>query len=489
VIVLAVGLVDFGLEQAIVAPALPAIERHYGASPTAGTWLLTGFVLAAAVAIPLAGRLGDQIGRRAVLLGSLGLFALGSLICAIAGSIGLVIAGRVVQGLGAGIAPLALALARDQLQAPRLPAAIGALVAAGTIGSVAGLVLSGLLVDHVSVPAIFWVLLAVAVILIVLVSIFVPESPRRDRHQLDVPGSILLAGALAALVIPISQGNEWGWGSARTVALFVLAAGLMAAFAVREGTADDPLIEPRVLAVRSVWTGNLAMGGLGFSLLISFALVPLLAGYPKATGYGLGLSTTQIGLILVPSGLATLIAGPVGGRLISRTGARIQAACGTLLAAATYVALALVNPSVPALALATVPLGVGVGLALGAITDLVTLGSPPEKTAATLGLNTVTRTVASALGAQIAIAVVTAAPPVFPAVAAVVRRAETAGRTVPPKLLAAAHIPAHSGFTNAFWLATAASVIALLAVALTPSRSGDPVVALASAIAVADETK
>ena len=470
--VLAVGMLDLGLEQAIVAPALPTIERYYHASPKSGTWLLTGYLLAAAVAIPLAGRLGDVFGRRTMLLGSLGLFALGALICALASSVGLVIAGRVIQGLGAGVGPLALAVVRDHVPAARVATAVGMLVAAGSVGAVAGLLLAGVLVDHASVPAIFWVLFAVAVLLALLIAALVPESPPGIDVQVDVPGAVLLGAGLGSITVAVSEGNSWGWGSVRTVGLMLLASALLAAFVVRERRAAAPLLDPAAMALRSIWSANVAIGGLGFSLLIAFTLVPLIGAYPKLTGYGLGLSTTQIALVLVPSSLATLFAGPLGGRLVPRTGARIQALCGTLLATVAYVALALLTPSVTALALAMIPLGIGLGLALGAITDLVALASPREQSATTLGLNTVIRVVATALGTQVAIAVVTAAPSAFPAVQAL---ANHVGRShLPPRVLAALAIPAHSGFTNAFWMAAAASVVALLAVGLTPSRRSDP---------------
>jgi predicted MFS family arabinose efflux permease len=260
--------------------------------------------------------------------------------------------------------------------------------------------------------------------------------------------------------------------------LWIVAVALLGAFVVRERRTAAPLLDPAAMALRSIWSANVAIGGLGFSLLIAFTLVPLIGAYPKVTGYGLALSTTQIALVLVPSSLATLFAGPLGGRLVPRTGARAQALCGTLLATVTYVALALVTPSVTALALATIPLGVGIGLALGAITDLVAVASPREQSATTLGLNTVIRLVATALGTQVAIAVVTAAPSAFPAIQALAHHIGTSH--LPPRVLAALAIPAYSGFRSAFWMAAGASVVALLAVTLTPSRRTDPVLMVAT---------
>ena len=485
-VVLAVGVLDVGLEQALVGPALPTIERHYRASPTAGVWVLTGFLLAAAVAIPLAGSLGDRLGRRRVLVWSLGCFAVGSLVCALSSSIRVLIAGRVIQGLGAGLAPLALALAREHVARERVPMAVGALVAAGSIGSVGGLLLAGPLVDHVSVSSIFWLLLAVAVILGCLALGVVPESRKRSAARVDFAGALLLGAALGLLTVAISQGNRWGWSSARTLLVLLFALVAMVAFIARERMASAPLLDPRALALRSVWSANVAMFALGFSLLIAFALVPLIGAYPKLTGYGLGLSATQIGLILVPSALATLLAGPIGGRVIRHTGARTQAVAAALLATATYVLLATLPPTVAVLALVSIPLGIGVGLGLGAITDLVTLGAPASQTATNVGVNTALRIIATALGAQVATAVVTAAPPALDGARASALRAlalhdRVRAPTVSAHLLALLGLPAHVGFTTAFWMAAAATLVALVAVALTPPRATDPALAPATA--------
>ena len=477
--VLAVGVLDLGLEQSIVAPALPAIERHYHASPTAGTWLLTGFVLAAAVAIPLAGRLGDQLGRRRVLIWSLGLFAAGAVVCAVSSTIGLLIAGRVIQGLGAGVAALAVALARDSLPAARLTMAVGLLVAAGSAGSVAGLLLAGLLVDHVSVSAIFWLLFAVAAVLAVLVRAVVPESRARRTAPVDVLGALALAGGLGSLTLAVSEGNSWGWGSARTLLLAGFAIALIGAFVARERLAASPLLDPKALALRPIWSANVAMLGVGYSLLIVLALVPLIGAYPKSTGYGLGLTTTQIGLVLVPSAIATLVGGLLGGRYVSATGARLQALGGVALVAAELRGSCSGyshrrGPRArddPARRRHRVRAGCDHGSRRA---GLARASRPP----AALGLNVVIRTVATALGAQVAIAVVTAAPPAFPALRALATHLRALGVSGPRLELvtAAARVPAHSGFTNAFWMAAGATVVALIAVALTPPPRSDPTV-------------
>jgi MFS family permease len=120
-VVLAVGSLDMALEQSLILPALPALARHYDASFTATSWLVTGYLLAAAVAIPLLGRLGDMFGRRRLLLIAFGAFSVGGFLCALAGSIDLVIAGRIVQGTGAAAGALTLGPLRDAVPAELSP--------------------------------------------------------------------------------------------------------------------------------------------------------------------------------------------------------------------------------------------------------------------------------------------------------------------------------------------------------------------------------
>ena len=142
---LGLGAVDLGLELSIVLPALPALAVHYDASLIAVAWLATGFLLASVVAVPLVGRLGDLFGKRLMILGSLGAFAIGSLMCALTDWIGLAIAGRLVQGLGAAVAPLTYALVRDTVEPALLPRAIGIVVGAASTGGTLGFLLSGVL--------------------------------------------------------------------------------------------------------------------------------------------------------------------------------------------------------------------------------------------------------------------------------------------------------------------------------------------------------
>lgn len=454
--VLVLGVMDFSLEQAIVVPVLPAMGAEYDAPLTSVAWVITGFLIAAAIATPLAGRFGDQFGKRRVILASLGLFACGSLLCAAGSSIGVVVTGRVVQGLGAGVGPLAVALARDLVDERQLPRAVGLLIGAGGLGGTIGFLVAGPLVDHVSVSSIFWLLVVIAVLLGAAVVFAVPESSVRSRTRIDWLGGVLLAGALGAGMLVLSQGNAWGWLSMRTLALAAGSVVLSTLFVAREWTAAEPLFDPSGLGRRPVWAAQLSVFAVGLGLFVAYLLVPQIGALPTDTGYGLGLTTTEIALVLLPGAVGALGGGLVGGRLVAAIGARAQAVAGVALAAFAYVLFVVLEPSTALLATAMVPLGVGIGLALTAIVDLVVLSADQSETGAAMGLNSVLRAIGSAIGAALAAAILAGGAQIGPG------------------------IPSERAFTVAFLMGLGATLLALASLFLIPARSLDPVLRAAT---------
>jgi MFS family permease len=232
--VLGVGALDLGLEQFMILPILPAIQRAHETSLTTAAWLQTAYLLAAVAAIPLFGRLGDMYGKRRLLLLAIAAFAAGSLVCALASSVGGLIAGRAVQGLGAGLGPLAIGIARDRAPRGRAPVWIGLLIATAGAGAAVGLLAGGVLAEHASVSAIFWLLFGVAAVLFAGVVVLVPETPRGASTRPDWIGSFLLVGALVSFLLAVSKANAWGWSSAKVVILIVAAVLLLIAFIAYE---------------------------------------------------------------------------------------------------------------------------------------------------------------------------------------------------------------------------------------------------------------
>ncbi len=449
--VLGLGALDVTLEAAIVFPALPALAEHYGASLVAIAWLATGFALASVVAVPLFGRLGDLVGKRRMLLGSLGAFAVGSLVCALTDSIELAIAGRIIQGFGAAVGPLTYALVRDTVAPERLPRAIGILVGATGTGGAIGSLLSGLLVDQVSAVAIFWFLFAFSVMVAAAVLAVVSESP--EKVPIDFSGAALLGAGLATLLLAVSKGNAWGWSSGRIIAIFALSAASLAGFVLVERRVRQPLVDLALVVTRPFGTANLCAFLFGYSFFLAVLLLPQIAATPTVSGYGLGFTTTEIGLSLVPTGITALVGGWAGGRAVNRVGPRGLAAFGSVLGIAGYSSLAIARSSVFALATGSAVIGLGVGFVLTAIYSVVVRSVSADKTAVGIAVNVVARAVAVSIGAHVAFAIIIGAGLVGP-------------------------FPAESGYTRAFLMGAAGAALVLCASALLPGREAQSRVAV-----------
>jgi MFS family permease len=450
--VLGVGALDLGLEQFMILPVLPAIQRDHGTSITTVAWLQTAFLLAAVAAVPLFGRLGDMYGKRRLLLIAIAAFAAGSLVCALANSIEGLIAGRAVQGVGAGLGPLAIGIARDRAPRGRAPVWIGLLIATAGAGAAVGLLAGGVLAEHASVSAIFWVLFGIAAVLFAGVVLLVPETSRGTSTRPDWIGSFLLVGALVSFLLAVSKANTWGWGSAKVVILIVAAVVVLITFIAYERATAEPLLDMQLLSRRPAWSANLVAFAMGFALFIAGIVVPQIATLPSVSGDGLGLTYTQTGLVLLPGALAIIVGGWASGLLVGRLGARTVVAVGALAAAIGYAVLAAADRSVAVLVLGNVPVGLGIGLAIAALTNLVVGSVDHGRTSAFAATTAVSRTAGAALGTQIA--------------AALVISAGVAGQA-----------PADEGFTRAFVLGLIAAVVALGATAAIPAPSSDPLVA------------
>src|SRR3954471_16605099 len=201
--VLVLAAISFSLAQTLVIPALPALARDTHASPAAASWVLTAFLLSAAVATPIVGKLGDLFGKGRVLTGVMLGFALGSVVCALAHSIGLIIAGRAIQGVAGGVFPLSFGVIRDTFPRGKVVAGIGMLSASFGIGGGIGLPLAGIVVDNLDISWLFWISL-VSLPVALAVARLVPPSPPVARARVDWLGALVLSLALVAILLAVT---------------------------------------------------------------------------------------------------------------------------------------------------------------------------------------------------------------------------------------------------------------------------------------------
>ncbi|MEU5872168.1 MFS transporter [Glycomyces sp. NPDC047369] len=439
----------FALMQSLVAPALPVIAADLGASAGDVSWVMTVYLLAAAVGTPIAGRLGDIFGKRRMLLVVLGLFAAGTLVSALAGSLAALLVGRIMQGAAGSVLPLSVGIVRDDLPPERVGVAVGVLSSIFGIGGGAGVVLAGPVVQYLSWEWLFWLPLAVAAVAFAGIAFGIRESSVRSRGRIDLAGALLLSAGLVCLLLALAKGAVWGWTSPATLGTFTGALFAFIALVVVERHVAEPLVDMRMLARRGVWTTNLVGLGFGFAMFANFLLVPQLLQLPAATGHGFGLSVSAAGLYLLPSTIGMIVFGPVSGILDRRYGSKTPLLIGTVLTAAAFVLPALGHSEPWQLLASSALMGVGLGLAMAAMSNAIIAAVPREQTGVATGVNTLARTVGGSIGTA--------------AVAAVLTAGTGSGTT-----------PTDAAFTSGFAAGAGVIAFALLAVLLLPRPATPP---------------
>ena len=403
------GALMAALSQTLVIPVLPQIARDLNASATAAQWMLTATLLAGAVAVPILSRLADMFGRRLLLMISLVALTVGSLMAALTSNVGVMIAGRALAGLASASIPLGISLLAATLPPARKGSAVALISAMLGIGSALGLPLAGLIADNFSYRVLFWIGAVGALISVVAVRLLVPETKPSRAGSVDLLGALLLAAGLVSLILPLSQGTDWGWTSVRTLGLLALSGVLLTLLVLAELRAGNPLVNVRAAANPPVAITNVASIFIGFALFATFVGTANYVQAPEATGYGFGSSVLVAGLCLMPGGVLMLLLSPVTARLISVWGAgQVLALGGTVIALGLLIRIFLVD-DLWMIILGSTVIGLGSGVGYASLPALINHYTPAHDLAAANGINTLARslgsTLASALGGSLLAAI------------------------------------------------------------------------------------
>jgi EmrB/QacA subfamily drug resistance transporter len=427
------------LDVTVVAIALPHIEVDLGLSRQAVTWTVSAYTLTFGGLMLLGGRMADLIGAKRVVLAGLLIFTAASLVTGFADSAGVLLGGRIAQGLGAALlSPAALSLVVSLFDGAERNKALGVWSALGGGGAALGVLLGGLLTAGPGWPWVFYINVPVGLVIVAALARMLPHhGVAAPRPRLDVLGALLVTASSATLIYALTRAGDHGWLTAATGALVLLAGIGYLAFVIRQKTAASPMMDVTLLVRRPVATGT-------FLIMIATAL--MIAVFFLGTFYfqhAQGFGALRTGLLFLPVAVATMLGANLTGRTIARAGARPLAVAGLLTAA--------IGMAIPALAMhpATVVAGTAIaGAGTGAIFVVAAATALGQVAPHESGIASGIVSTFHEFGASIGAAVISS-----------VAAASLVHDTL-------------SGFTDGFTLAAVAAAAAALAAAvLTPGRA------------------
>lgn len=391
----------------LAAPAIPDIGLELGVSTVSASWVITAYLLSASVTTPILGRLSDIYGRRRMFLVTLSALAVGTTGAALANSIEVLIACRIIQGLGGGLYPISFGIIRDTLPVERVPAGLGLVSGMLGIGSGSGIVMSGLTTDLISYRWAFWVTLIPILAGLIGGYRLIPDAGRRARTAVGWLAASMFGSGLALLLLSVTYAATRGWTATMTIVLAAGGLALIAIWIVYEIHSRSPLVGMALMRRRGVWTANLAGMLIGFGNYGATFVVPQIGRAPIA-GSGFGLDPIPASFILLPMSALMMVAAASWGSIHRRFGYRRPLVAGTAISAAACLQMSLFHSSPAVLAIWCALLGIGVGVSFAGMANAVVAAVASEETGVATGINTIVRTVGGAFGGQVCAATLVA---------------------------------------------------------------------------------
>lgn len=432
----------------LMVPIQSKLPELLDASREDTAWVVTSTLLAAAVITPISGRLGDMYGKRRIVLALVGVMIVGSFIAALSPGIVGIIVGRTLQGAIVGVVPLGISIMRDVLHEDRVDSAVAFMSATLGVGGALGMPISAFVTERSDWHVLFWMAAGLGAVVFALVLWIIPVSVLRTAGRFDYIGAGGLATGLIGLLLAISRGNEWGWGSPAVLALGLGGVVVLLVWGWYELRIAEPLLDLRVAARPAVLLTNIASIAMGFSLFASNVVYPQMLELPVATGAGFGLSLLAASLVVMPSGLVMMVLSPVAGRIASRTGPKLLLLLGAISLIAAYGFTLLFSSEVWHILIANILIGAGIGFGYASMPMLIMRSVPQSETGASNGLNALFRSLGTSTAAAVIGAVLATYSVDFEGVQA----------------------PTVTGFTLSLILGGAAAIVALVVALFIPRR-------------------
>jgi EmrB/QacA subfamily drug resistance transporter len=390
------SLLIVGLDNTIVNIALPAIQAEFDASISGLQWTIDAYTVVLASLLMLSGSVADRFGRRRVFQIGLTVFTVGSLLCSLAPDIGTLVVFRMVQAVGGSMLnPVAVSIITNTFTKPAERArAIGVWGATVGVGMALGPVVGGTLINVLDWRAIFWINIPIGLTALLLAALFVPESKAATARRPDLVGQFLVVVALAALIYGLIEGPVAGWGSARILGSFALAAAATGYLLRYESRRQEPLLDLRFFR-SAPFSGATVMAVAGFAAMSSYLFLNTL--YLQNVR---GFSALQAGLCTLPMAVMTVLGATLSGRLVGSRGPRLPLLiAGTTMTVSGALLTGLSDDTALGLLIASyLAFGIGFGMLNAPVTNAAVSGMPRAQAGVAAAIASTSRQVGQALG-------------------------------------------------------------------------------------------
>ncbi|MFF4586593.1 MFS transporter [Streptomyces sp. NPDC001388] len=404
-----------GVDTTIVNVGLPEIGRGLGVGTRGLEWVVNAYTVVLASLLIVSGALADRFGRRRVFRCGLLVFGLASLACALAPSLGVLVAARAVQGIGASmLSPVALAIVVNAMPDPGERArAIGVWASVFGLSMAAGPVTGGSLIAAFGWRSVFWINAPVVAAALILVAVVVPESRAARPRRLDLPGQVLLTVLLFLIVGVLIEGPRVGWASPAALAAYALLATATAGFVLAERRGEQPLMDLGLF--RRPPFATAVLGAMAVFVALNVALLLNTLYFQHTRGW----TPLATGLTTLPMAFGATLCAPWSGTLVGRRGPRLPLILAGGFTAAGGLCLVDLGPDtgVPLILLAHLLIGVGFGFANAPLTNTAVSGLPPSRAGVAGAVTSTARQVGAAVGIATAGGLVAGAGPAGIAVA------------------------------------------------------------------------
>ncbi|MFG2421495.1 MFS transporter [Streptomyces sp. NPDC048448] len=398
--VCALSMFLVGVDTTIVNVSLPEIGRGLDTGTRGLEWAVDAYTVVLAGLLIVSGALADRFGRRRIFQCGLIVFGLASLVCALAPSLGVLVAARAAQGVGASmLSPVALAIVVNAMPDPRERArAIGVWASVFGLSMAVGPVTGGVLIAAFGWRSVFWINAPVVVAALVLVAVFVPESRAERPRRLDLPGQVLLAAVLGLSVGVLIEGPRIGWASPTALVCYVLTMAAAAGFVQVELRHGEPLVDLRLFRRPPFASAVLGAAAVFVALNVSLLLNTLYLQHTR------GWTPLASGASTLPMALGATLCAPWSGTLVGRFGPRrpLILAGGFIAAGGLCLTNLRQDTSVPLILLAHLLIGVGFGFANAPLTNTAVSGLPQSRAGVAGAITSTARQVGAAIGIAVA---------------------------------------------------------------------------------------